>query len=190
MSWNYHTCWRPRSDVKGDFVLCHGDLGQHNVLVDPKTLRITAIIDWEFGGFWPEWFERPFWTRPGGSWAHEGEEDDTERCREWLLANCEAVKQTHLPTFKDKLGSMRWTPENSDDEASGDEEAEPATQEGPEPATQQAAEPTTQQAADPTTQQAAEPTTQHEAKPTTQQKAEPTTQERAHAAGRRREQRP
>ncbi len=55
--YKYHSCWRPRNGVKGDFVMCHGDLGQHNVLVDPKTLKITAIIDWEFGGFWPEWFE-------------------------------------------------------------------------------------------------------------------------------------
>lgn len=40
MSWNYHTCWRPRSDVKGDFVFCHNDLGQHNVLVDPFAHRL------------------------------------------------------------------------------------------------------------------------------------------------------
>jgi hypothetical protein len=25
--------------------------GQHNVIVDPATLKIKAIIDWEFGGF-------------------------------------------------------------------------------------------------------------------------------------------
>ncbi len=119
---NYHTCWRPRSDVKGDFVLSHGDLGQHNVLVDPKTLKITAIIDWEFGGFWPEWFESPFWTRHGGSWALEGEEDDTERCRAWLRAYCEPVEQEHLPTCREKLGSLRWTPTTSDGE---DSDAEP-----------------------------------------------------------------
>ncbi len=28
MDWGYHTGWRPRSDVKGDFVFCHNDLGQ------------------------------------------------------------------------------------------------------------------------------------------------------------------
>lgn len=28
MEWNYHACWRPRSDVRGDFVFCHNDLGQ------------------------------------------------------------------------------------------------------------------------------------------------------------------
>jgi hypothetical protein len=118
---NYHTCYRPRSDVKGDFVLCHGDLGQHNVLVDPKTLKIAAIIDWEFGGFWPEWFGYLFWTRAAGSWPQEGKVDDRERCREWPRDNCEFVEQVHLPTFKDKLGNLRWTPKNSDDEDSDDE---------------------------------------------------------------------
>lgn len=34
--WKYDSCWQPDDDVKGDFVLCHNDLAQHNVLVDPK----------------------------------------------------------------------------------------------------------------------------------------------------------
>ncbi|KAK3302809.1 uncharacterized protein B0T15DRAFT_487799 [Chaetomium strumarium] len=123
MSWIYYTCWRPRSNVKGDFVFCHNDLGQHNVLVDPKTLKITAIIDWEFGGFWPEWFERPFWMRP----------DDTERCREWLTANFEAVEQQHLPTLQDKLDSMPWTPKVLDDELPSQKVAEPTKQTKDEP---------------------------------------------------------
>ena len=112
--------------------MCYGDLGQHNVLVDPKTLKIAAIIDWEFGGFWPEWFEWPFWTRPGGSYVHGGEEDDTEHCREWLLANCEAVEQSYLPTLKDKLGSMPSTPEVSEDEGPSEKGIEPTAQEGEE----------------------------------------------------------
>ncbi|KND86416.1 hypothetical protein TOPH_08962 [Tolypocladium ophioglossoides CBS 100239] len=58
---------------------------------DPSTLRIKAIIDWEFGGFWPEWFERPFWKRPGPSVALEGEEDDVQRCRDWLTTHCAEV---------------------------------------------------------------------------------------------------
>ncbi|KAL2187932.1 hypothetical protein L209DRAFT_772336 [Thermothelomyces heterothallicus CBS 203.75] len=123
--WKYHSAWRPRSGVKGDFVFCHNDLGQHNVLVDPKTLKITAIIDWEFGGFWPEWFERPFWSRRGNSYTLEGEEDDTERCREWLMANCEEVEQPHLPTFYDKLNSMPGGPNNSGDKPLGQKRPEP-----------------------------------------------------------------
>ncbi|KAK3897176.1 hypothetical protein C8A05DRAFT_39279 [Staphylotrichum tortipilum] len=79
--WHYHSCWGPRPDLgAGDFVFCHNDLGQHSVLVDPATLKITAILDWEFGGFWPAWFERPCWTRAGACGALEGEEDDVERC--------------------------------------------------------------------------------------------------------------
>ena len=88
--WKTNSCWRPR-EQDGDYVLCHNDLGQHNILVDPKWLRITAIIDWEFGGFWPEWFERPFWERPGPSAALEGEQDDVERCRRWLISHCDEV---------------------------------------------------------------------------------------------------
>lgn len=123
--YKYHSAWRPRSDVKGDFVFCHNDLGQHNVLVDPKTLKITAIIDWEFGGFWPEWFERAFWTRRGSSYALEGEEDDTERCREWLMANCEEVEMPHLTTFEDKLKLM---PADLDDKPSREKGAEPTSE--------------------------------------------------------------
>ena len=36
-----------------EFVLCHNDLSQHNVLVDETSLKINAIIDWEYAGFLP-----------------------------------------------------------------------------------------------------------------------------------------
>lgn len=111
--WKPNVCWRPRQDVKGDFVFCHNDLGQHNVIVDPKTLKIKAIIDWEFGGFWPEFFERPFWLRAGPSLPLEGEDDDTERCREWLTRYCEEVAVKHLLTLQEKLGSEVVTTEDS-----------------------------------------------------------------------------
>ncbi|GAB1311840.1 hypothetical protein MFIFM68171_02050 [Madurella fahalii] len=89
---------------KGSYVFCHNDLGQHNVIVDPETLKINAIIDWEYGGFWPEWFEQPYWKRKGTGAALQGEEDDTERCREWLLAHCVKVEMQHLLSLKEKLG--------------------------------------------------------------------------------------
>lgn len=89
--WKLNSCWRPKQE-KGDYVFCHNDLGQHNVIVDPETLKIRAIIDWEFGGFWPEWFEKAFWRRPGASVALEGEEDDVQRCRDWLMTHCEEVE--------------------------------------------------------------------------------------------------
>lgn len=95
--WKIHSCWKYRQpEEKQEYVFCHNDLGQHNVIVDPDTLKIKAIIDWEFGGFWPEWFERAFWKRTGPSVALKGEEDDAERCREWLVAHCDEVVMRHL----------------------------------------------------------------------------------------------
>ncbi|KAH6847688.1 kinase-like domain-containing protein [Chaetomium sp. MPI-CAGE-AT-0009] len=50
----------------------HADLGPHNILVDPKDGRITGIVDWEFGGWYPEYWEytrmhyggmRPHWEK-------------------------------------------------------------------------------------------------------------------------------
>lgn len=35
----------------------HCDLAPRNILVDPKTFRILSIIDWESGGWYPEWWE-------------------------------------------------------------------------------------------------------------------------------------
>lgn len=62
-----------------EYVFNHGDLSQHNVLVDPTSLKITAIIDWEYAGFFPEYFEGAFYERPGPSAALGDEVDDTQR---------------------------------------------------------------------------------------------------------------
>lgn len=50
-------------DVAGaarPFVLCHGDLSYHNMRVDPATLEVKWLLDWEFAGFLPEEFLRIF----------------------------------------------------------------------------------------------------------------------------------
>jgi hypothetical protein len=46
------------------------------VIVCPDSLRIRAIIDWEYAGYWPEGYERPFYKKLGPSIALENEEDD------------------------------------------------------------------------------------------------------------------
>ena len=38
-------------------VFAHGDLGPHNILWDMKKAEIAAIIDWEFSGWFPEYWE-------------------------------------------------------------------------------------------------------------------------------------
>lgn len=75
----------PRQVVKHrDYVFCHNDLSQHNVVVDPDTLKIRAILDWEYAGFFPEYFEGPFYKRPGPSIAFNGERDDAAELLQFL----------------------------------------------------------------------------------------------------------
>lgn len=50
---------RPRE--KADLVFCHNDLSANNVIVDPDTLKIRAIVDWEYAGFFPAELEAPFY---------------------------------------------------------------------------------------------------------------------------------
>ena len=71
-----------------DLVFCHNDLSAHNIIVDPTTLKINAIVDWEYAGFYPREFEGLFYKRIGPSVALEGEEDDEARlygvmCDNW-----------------------------------------------------------------------------------------------------------
>ncbi|RKP35941.1 kinase-like domain-containing protein, partial [Dimargaris cristalligena] len=37
--------------------LTHGELLPSNIMVDPDTCQITGILDWEFSGFYPEYWE-------------------------------------------------------------------------------------------------------------------------------------
>ncbi|KAM0514596.1 hypothetical protein ACHAPE_006591 [Trichoderma viride] len=68
--------WRMRRRKQQDLVFCHNDLSMNNVIVDPGTLKIKAIIDWEYAGFYPPEFEFPFYQRSGPSVALDGEVDD------------------------------------------------------------------------------------------------------------------
>ena len=38
-------------------VFAHGDIGPHNILWDTKKAEIAAIIDWEYAGWFPEYWE-------------------------------------------------------------------------------------------------------------------------------------
>ena len=68
------------------YVFCHNDLSQQNIIVDPETLKINAIIDWEYAGFYPEYFEALFYTRLGPSVAMKEESDDTSCLLAFLLS--------------------------------------------------------------------------------------------------------
>jgi hypothetical protein len=55
------------ADSDHEAVFTHGDVRPHNIMVDRKPgtdeLFVTAIIDWEDAGFYPEWYECMALTR-------------------------------------------------------------------------------------------------------------------------------
>ncbi|KAF7934768.1 uncharacterized protein EAE98_002813 [Botrytis deweyae] len=65
---------RDEYPVKGPYVLTHGDLDASNIMV--KDGHVTGIIDWEHGGYLPEWWE-PVATRLQlpPLWSHYFEEE-------------------------------------------------------------------------------------------------------------------
>ncbi|KAF2254412.1 kinase-like protein [Trematosphaeria pertusa] len=83
--------WNLQSSETDEFVFCHNDLSQKNVIVDPDSLKIAAIIDWEYAGFYPEFFERRFFERHGPSSVIDGEEDDSQKLVDF-------VQSKQLPT--------------------------------------------------------------------------------------------
>lgn len=58
---DHRPVWQPKTSNLARYVYCHNDLSQQNIVVDPKTLQVTSIIDWEHSGFFPTEFEKQFW---------------------------------------------------------------------------------------------------------------------------------
>lgn len=69
---------------ENNLVFCHNDLSTNNVIVDPRTLKIKAIINWEYAGYYPPQFESTFFQRLGPSIALKGEIDDAESLHDIL----------------------------------------------------------------------------------------------------------
>lgn len=60
--YDHRDIWQPKQAQQGQkYVLCHGDLSRSNILLDPKTLDVMCVIDWECAGFFPAELERPQW---------------------------------------------------------------------------------------------------------------------------------
>ncbi|GKT61245.1 hypothetical protein ColTof4_01331 [Colletotrichum tofieldiae] len=56
------TEWPPIQSPPGqEYVFCHGDLTRSNIILDPETLSVKSIIDWETAGFFPEEIELHLW---------------------------------------------------------------------------------------------------------------------------------
>ncbi|EPE29427.1 Protein kinase-like (PK-like) [Glarea lozoyensis ATCC 20868] len=80
--------WSMKIRDSEDLVFCHNDFSTHNVLVDPKTLKVNAILDWEYAGFFPQEFEGMYFRRPGPSVALGDEAHDEDELLSIMNANC------------------------------------------------------------------------------------------------------
>lgn len=58
--WPIKTSDMTPGEERPPFVFCHGDLSYHNILVDPDTLEVKWLLDWECAGFFPDKFLRVF----------------------------------------------------------------------------------------------------------------------------------
>lgn len=83
-STDHDDTWPSRSSESDEYVFCHNDLSQGNIIVDPKTLKIKAILDWEYAGFYPPYFDAPWYKRRGPSSAMDGEADDVPKLLQFL----------------------------------------------------------------------------------------------------------
>lgn len=88
--------WNLKESDTPEYVFCHNDLSQHNVIVDPQSLKIKAIIDWEYAGFYPPEFESPFFHRRGPSAAIGDEVDDSSELLAFLHSQNMADTQQDL----------------------------------------------------------------------------------------------
>jgi hypothetical protein len=52
------------------YVFQHGDLSDHNIIMDPQTLEVRALIDWEYAGFYPPGMEN--WEEAFGRQKSDG----------------------------------------------------------------------------------------------------------------------
>lgn len=80
--------WHLEASDVDEYVFCHNDLSQQNVIVDPETLTINAIIDWEYSGLYPARSEWPFYTRLGPFVAVGDKVDDSLTLLGLLEAQC------------------------------------------------------------------------------------------------------
>ena len=76
--------WDLKSSDTEEYVFCHNDLSQQNIILDPDTFKIKAIIDWEYAGFFPAYFEKEIYMRLGHSGILKGEVDDRSNLLEFL----------------------------------------------------------------------------------------------------------
>jgi serine/threonine protein kinase len=56
--WKGGKSWKTLPLQDPEYVFQHGDLAAHNIIMDPKSLQVKALIDWEYAGYFPAGMER------------------------------------------------------------------------------------------------------------------------------------
>ncbi|CAH0054138.1 unnamed protein product [Clonostachys solani] len=87
------------SGKEEEYAFCHNDLSEYNVIVNPETFKIAAIIDWEHAGFYPEYFEAPIYTRHGPDAKLINDKNHVARLLEFLRSRS---VDTTVPEFEEK----------------------------------------------------------------------------------------
>jgi hypothetical protein len=67
-----------------EYVFQHGDLAAHNIIMDPITLQVRALIDWEYAGFYPAGMEN--WTGTLSRDVYNARDDDAAQLIQRFLA--------------------------------------------------------------------------------------------------------
>ncbi|TPX14838.1 uncharacterized protein E0L32_004947 [Thyridium curvatum] len=55
--WKGHR-WQTLPLHEAEYVFQHGDLASHNIMIDPQTLKVKTLIDWEYAGYFLPGTER------------------------------------------------------------------------------------------------------------------------------------
>lgn len=54
--------WPRIQHPQADFVFCHNALSEDSIYLAQVSWTIVGIVEWECAGFFPSYFEQPFWT--------------------------------------------------------------------------------------------------------------------------------
>jgi hypothetical protein len=49
--------WKRMTTGFASYIFCYGDLAAHNIMVDPETLQVVGLFDWEHAGYFLQEFQ-------------------------------------------------------------------------------------------------------------------------------------
>lgn len=58
LPWQGKKSWKILPLEKPEYIFQHGDIAAQNIIMDPQTLQVKALIDWEYAGYFPPGMER------------------------------------------------------------------------------------------------------------------------------------